>query len=44
MALMSLNVYTSHPLRQTSHYVSRHWLPDQILEDEILLAREVSLR
>ena len=28
MALTSLNVYTtSHLLRQTSLYVSRHWLP-----------------
>ena len=46
MAQMSLNVYTTlHPLCQTSLYVSRHWLPDQILEVASSLARwEVSLR
>ena len=46
MALTSLNVYTtSHPLRQTSLYVSRHWLLERILEVVTSLARwEVNLR
>ena len=40
MALMSLNVFTtSHPLHQTSLYISCHWLLDRILEVEISLAR-----
>ena len=46
MALESLNVYTtSHPLRQTSLYVSCHLLPDRILEVAISLAHwEISLK
>ena len=46
MALTSLNVYTtSHPLRETSVYVSRHGLPVWALEVVIPFAHwKVSLR
>ena len=46
MALTSLNVWTaSHPLRQMSLYISRHWPLGQILEVAISLACwKVSLR
>ena len=46
MALTSLNVYTtSHPIHQTSSYVSCHWLPVWILGAAIPLARwKVNLR
>ena len=45
MALTSLNVYTSHPLRQMSFYISRHGLPVTVLEAAIPLVHwKVNLR